>query len=208
MIDGIIFDLDGTLWDARDMLVKAWNNTLAKMGIDIVIDKEQLTPCLGLPLNEIADRLFPDSDRAEKDSIIETCCMDQLDILKKHGGILYDGLRETLERLKEKYKLIIVSNCRSGYIEAFLEAHRLWDMFDDHEDNGRTGLLKAENIRLVMERNGLKSAVYVGDTNMDAAACKKAGVPFIFASYGFGECSEYYARIDSFRQLSELMGMA
>ncbi len=205
MVDGVIFDLDGTLWDARNILVKAWNYTLNKMGIDIVIDVEKLTPCLGLPLSDIADRLFPDFDREKKDNIIEVCCNEQLGFLRQYGGILYDGLEETLAELKKSYKLMIVSNCRCGYIESFLEAHKLEDMFSDHEDNGRTGLLKAENIELVIERNNLKSAVYVGDTAMDGAACKKAGVPFIFAAYGFGDCGEYAARIESFKQLPEVV---
>ncbi|MBP5792253.1 MAG: HAD family hydrolase, partial [Spirochaetaceae bacterium] len=53
--------------------------------------------------------------------------------------------------------------------------------------NGDTGLLKDENIKLIVKRNGLKSPVYVGDTQGDADACAKAGVPIVYASYGFGK---------------------
>ncbi len=50
--------------------------------------------------------------------------------------------------------------------------------------------MKADNIRLIMERNHLEQVVYVGDTQMDADACKAAGVPIVFASYGFGTVKE------------------
>lgn len=33
----------------------------------------------------------------------------------------------------------------------------------------------------------MNSPVYVGDTMGDFLSCRKAGVPFVFASYGFGE---------------------
>ena len=59
--------------------------------------------------------------------------------------------------------------------------------FDDYECAGRTGLSKGDNIKLVVQRNHLQKPVYIGDTISDYAAARAAGVPFIFAEYGFGE---------------------
>ena len=77
----------------------------------------------------------------------------------------------------------------------------LEDYVIDHLCPGDTGVLKADNIRLVMERNGLKSAVYVGDTQGDADACKKAGIPMIYAAYGFGQVEEPQVTIASMEEL-------
>ena len=55
-----------------------------------------------------------------------------------------------------------------------------------------------------MERNGIESAVYVGDTQGDADACKKAGVPMIYAAYGFGDVKGDYVTIHSFDELLRL----
>ena len=52
-----------------------------------------------------------------------------------------------------------------------------------------------------MERNALSEAVYVGDTQGDANACKEAEIPMIYASYGFGEVEEAAASINSFDEL-------
>ena len=67
-----------------------------------------------------------------------------------------------------------------------------------------TGKLKAENIRLIMERNGIAEAVYVGDTQGDADACKEARIPMIYAAYGFGDVEGEYVTIHSFNELLSL----
>ncbi|MCR5469159.1 MAG: HAD family hydrolase, partial [Lachnospiraceae bacterium] len=87
-----------------------------------------------------------------------------------------------------------------GYIEILLEKYNLGEFVTDIECYGNNKKGKADNIKLLVERNGLKNPVYVGDTAGDKAACDEAGVPFIFASYGFGE-AEGIAKIDEFREL-------
>lgn len=96
---------------------------------------------------------------------------------------------------------MIVSNCQSGYIELFLRKTGLEPYITDTECYGDTGKNKDENIRLVVERNSLKHPVYVGDTQGDCDAAAKAGVPFVFASYGFGQADHADAVIASFDEL-------
>lgn len=67
------------------------------------------------------------------------------------------------------------------------------------------GKYKAENIELLVRRNRLASPVYVGDTQGDADASREAGVPFIFAAYGFGNADSCAARADSFSQLPDVL---
>ena len=55
---------------------------------------------------------------------------------------------------------------------------------------------KAENIRLVVARNGLQHPVYVGDTKGDEEAAHAAGVPFVHAAYGFGRAVQPEAVIE------------
>ena len=70
-----------------------------------------------------------------------------------------------------------------------------------------SGLTAEGVIRLILERNGLKNPVYVGDTQGDYEACKKADVPFIWAAYGFGrpEDEKYFAKIEKFCQLEDYL---
>lgn len=203
--DGILFDLDGTLWDSSYGVAEAWNIVLSRYPeLGIAISVEDVRGCMGLPMDEIGKKLFPGLSPLLQKKLMDECCVTENDYLAQHGGILYKGVEETLNKLHENHKLFIVSNCQDGYIECFLKAHHLFDRFDDFESWGRSGYKKAENNRLIMERNGLKNAVYVGDTQMDADAAALAGLPFIFASYGFGNATRFDAQIEQFADLLDL----
>ncbi|MBP0988402.1 MAG: HAD hydrolase-like protein, partial [Oscillospiraceae bacterium] len=94
-------------------------------------------------------------------------------------------------------------NCQEGYIETYLGKIPFADAFTDIESAGRTGLSKGENIRLVMERQGITDCVYVGDTQGDADAAAQAGVRFIHAAYGFGKVDACDAVLDDIRKLPQ-----
>ena len=97
----------------------------------------------------------------------------------------------------------MVSNCKDGYIQAFLDYYRLHEIFPDFESAGATGLTKGENIALVLSRNGFTTdeALYVGDTIWDMEASMKAGVDFLHAAYGFGSVPEGTPRVSSPREI-------
>ena len=94
---------------------------------------------------------------------------------------------ETLKELNKRYPLFVVSNCQAGYIELVFEKTGLGKYFTGHLCPGDSGEAKAANIRSIAKKYQLKAPVYVGDTFGDYQACQEAGVPFVFASYGFGQ---------------------
>ncbi|MEK3670699.1 HAD family hydrolase [Paenibacillus sp. FSL R10-2771] len=204
-MDSIIFDLDGTLWDSSDVVVAGWNSVLSNyQGVVNGVTKEDLQGIMGLQVDEAGRKLFPNIDEDTRHRILRECCEVECLCLAKQGGRLYEGLEEVLRALLAKYKLFIVSNCQAGDIEAFYEYHQLQKYFIDYENPGRTGLSKGENIKLVMERNHLSIPVYVGDTEGDRRAAGITGIPFVYASYGFGEVSSYDYVID---RLDGLLGL-
>ena len=54
---------------------------------------------------------------------------------------------------------------------------------------GATGKDKTANIKALISRYNLSNPVYVGDTAGDCTATHAAGIPFVWAAYGFGENS-------------------
>lgn len=202
MKTGILFDLDGTLWDSSRQVLVSWNETLEKQtGAATRITIEELLPLFGKPIEAIAESLFPELTQKQRMEIIEKCSEGEMEYLRREGGVLYPDLEKTLARLKEKYTLAIISNCPCGYIEVFLERHQLGGYFEDYECCGRTGLSKGENIRLVIERNQLAKAVYIGDTEGDCQAAAQAGIPFIHAAYGFGRTAKKTRSVQAFNEL-------
>lgn len=75
----------------------------------------------------------------------------------------------------------------------------------DMECYGDTLLSKGENIKLVMERNQIKDAIYVGDTIGDYNASVYAGIPFVYVDYGFGIVKTPDKRISDLIELLELV---
>lgn len=191
-IDSIIFDLDGTLWDSRKTVAKSWTKIVQESPLGKgSVTEEDLSKTMGLQIKEIAAMLFHYLNEQQQLELILACCQqEQIDLLRE-GGILYPQLEETLVALSARFRMFIVSNCQEGYIETFYDYHKLGKYFLDFENPGRTGLSKGENIQLIMERNNIKNAVYVGDTNGDMLAAQFAGIPFVYASYGFGQPEQY-----------------
>jgi phosphoglycolate phosphatase len=201
-LDSIIFDLDGTLWDSSEVVLKAWNIVI--QDYDMVkerITREARESIMGLQAHQIGNKLFPHLDKETSTKLIKHCCEEEKKFILKEGGKLYLDLELVLKKLSESYPLYIVSNCEGGYIETFLEYHKLGKYFKDIECAGNTGQSKGENIKLIMKRNNLKNPVYVGDTQGDCSAAGVANVPFVFASYGFGAVEKYDYKINDITEL-------
>lgn len=184
---GIVFDLDGTLWDSTENIVPAWNIVFRRhREIKFEITLAAMRNLMGKMIPDIAAEVFPMFSTQHGLDIIDECSQEEIRYLSEQGGVLYPGLQKTLDALREEYALYIVSNCQAGYIEAFLKFYKFTGYFNDMECSGQTAKPKGENIRLLIRRNNLTHAVYVGDTESDRDAAKAAGIPFILAEYGFG----------------------
>ena len=189
-MDSIIFDVDGTLWDSTEICAKAWTDAIHReTDLSLTIDAPTLKGLFGRLLPDIASVLFADYPKEEQLRLIELCCQEEHKALLAQCAPLYPALEDTLRQLKKKYRLFIVSNCQAGYIEVFLETSGLGSYFEGHLCPGDTGNAKADNIRQIIRDYNLKTPVYVGDTLGDFNATKDAGIPFDFASYGFGQVS-------------------
>ena len=276
--DSIIFDVDGTLWDATGTLAKAYSAASEEFyecfGLaPKSFTKEQIMGELGQPTIEIFHHLYPVldglcpndflrcfrhslsgdgmlaehmSERKEPSGFAGMKCLDaaryssdeadggpqtgdqessaaeedietiyeymvwrsmeyEYDFLRREGAEVYPLVQETLNTLKKRYRLFIVSNCEKGYIELFTGFSGTGKLFEGWLSYGDTGVEKDRTIHIIMERFGLKKPVYVGDILKDALSSRRAGVGFIWASYGFGEVPEDLrdARIGSFAELAD-----
>ena len=205
-IDGVIFDLDGTLWDSCRVVSESWGETLRRVcGAERGPGPEQIKSIMGMTAEEIADRLFSQYG-ARAQEICTQCIHGENDYIADHCGDLYPGIRETLSALAQRMPLFIVSNCLTGYIECFLKSSGLGAFFRDFVCAEDTGLTKAGNIALIAERNGVRRPVYVGDTVMDEQSAREADCLFIHAAYGFGSAVRPDAVIHAPAELPAVIG--
>lgn len=205
-MDGIIFDVDGTLWNSTDTVAESWTQAIRDASdLNLTVDSDMLKGLFGKTMEEIYEALFPRLSSEEKKRIGDLCFAYENALLEEKPGTLYEGVCETLQSLAQRTNLYIVSNCQCGYIEILLKTCHLEPFFQDTLCYGQTQTSKGQTIRTLMKRNDLQDVVYVGDTRGDADACTDAGIPFIFASYGFGTVPEADRRIDSIRELPGLL---
>lgn len=205
MKKGIIFDVDGTLWDSAKPVAESWTLMLERSYPELarIITPDDMYRNMGKTMDAIGADLFPGLAPDKRDEVMDACMRYENEYLADHPGVTYPNMKETLAALSREYGLYIVSNCQEGYIEALMAACGIASYISDTECFGATGRPKGDNIRLVMERNGLEKCLYVGDTAMDQEAAGKAGIPFVFASYGFGQASGADAVIGSLVELPQ-----
>ena len=205
MRKSIFFDLDGTLWDALVPLCESYNESMINNGLPYRFDLEDVRSFMGLTPEETAYLIFPDVDIKKGLEYFYICLNDELEYLKNHPGKLYDGEEEMLIELNKEYDLYVLSNADKGYIEKYLDAYGFKKYFKGHLCAGDTGLDKKDNIIYLMNKNGIREAVYVGDTKKDMEQSLGAGVKFIHAAYGFGEIPGYPYAISSPKELKGVL---
>ena len=201
--ESVIFDIDGTLWDSRALVAEGYNIQLRAEGLEqLCVTAEDLKPLFGKVMTEIADVIFAQIPSPERYALMDRCMATENDYLHQDPcRIGYPAVRETMARLAENHRLFIVSNSQQGYPELCIRKLGLGGYISGHLCFGDTGTEKGETIRRLMQRHGIESAVYVGDTQGDMEAADKAGIDFIFAAYGFGSPDRYAAKIEKFEDL-------
>lgn len=208
MNKAVVFDLDGTLWDSRVEVAHCWENLGKKLfGDYFVMDADFVQRQMGKTMAQIKDCVretygltFEQADEFEKHAFEA-----EVNHLSKHPGTIYNGVEQTITSLKKKgYKVFICSNCQKGYIETFLPLIKK-NLFDDYICFGDTHAEKYVSILEILIRNKIDFAYYVGDTEMDKEAARKAHVLFIYAAYGFGKVTNYFEKINKFEELDILL---
>lgn len=198
--DSVIFDLDGTMWDSLDGLTRAWDRIAGEHGYPGVFTFEAMKGLMGFTEKDIVDKYT--EVFGEETGPIVSDCLDRGDgSLEEDCVVIYEGLAETLAELSSRKPLFLVSNCKTSYMDRFLDISGCRKYFTSCVCEGTYGMPKAENIMRICSDFGLKTPVYVGDTIKDEKASRKAGVQFIHANYGFGTAEAPDAVISCISQL-------
>ncbi|MDE6311315.1 MAG: HAD family hydrolase [Muribaculaceae bacterium] len=186
--DSIIFDMDGTLWDAVDSYAAIWNKTLHDCAVEREpVTRRELIALMGKPLKVIASILVPGLDGPALDAFFAQLEANDLEMMPRLGGRLYPGVEDTLRELSGSgIPLYLVSNCGPEGLPMFMDYTGLRPYFRDWLSYGSTGCDKDVNIRTLVERYNLEKPLYVGDTVGDLRSTRRAGASFAWASYGFG----------------------
>lgn len=205
LYDSIIFDVDGTLWDSTPVVAKAYNKVFEVEGEEVRVDADRLKQLFGKPMDVIFQEIFPEKSPEECHRLGSACEEYENEMLLEESGYVYPEVKETIKKLSEKYRMFIVSNCQIGYIDLVMKACGITDMIEGHLCFGQTQTSKGQTMLRIMKEYDLKAPVYVGDIQGDADACAEAGIPIIWAKYGFGTVKQPEHTIEAFKDLADLL---
>lgn len=184
---GILFDLDGTLWDSAPVVTDSWMDYIQKnTDLPHRCTVSDMRGYMGKTFEQIAAEFLPDLPKAERDGLLKTLFAYEREYMPPREIPLFPDEESVIRQLAKEYKLAIVSNCDYGYIDVYLDKCGFPELFADYQYFDGLTRSKGENIIRVMKRNDIDSCIYIGDTQGDADSAKEAGVPFIHAAFGYG----------------------
>lgn len=186
----IIFDLDGTLIDSAPSILSSLQAALAAAAIcpNRPLDQNLIGP----PLAQIMAEVVGDEHQERIPEIMELFKV-HYDTTGYLNTIFYPGIPEMLAQLqKKKIDLYIATNKRITPTLKILN-HLGWSGFFKGVyslDHFKPAVADKSTMlaRVVYDLNYcVNDLVYVGDRSEDAEAAKKNRIPFLFASWGYGE---------------------
>lgn len=206
--ESLIFDIDGTLWDSRAILADAFHDALRDCGLrDLSVSAATFRPLFGTPLDALIRAVLPDFSPEEQQRVLARWLVRTDAHLENEAGpeIAYPNIRVTMEALAKKHRLFIVSNGHATYPGICARKLGFDHLIEGSLTFGETQAPKGETIRLLMQQHGIAGAAYIGDTQGDLEATQLAGIPFIWASYGFGAPRRWDAKILDFPELLTIL---
>lgn len=202
--EAIIFDLDGTLWNAITVTADGWNKALKNIGTTREITSDEVAKVTGKSALECIKILFPEFVDTYPNFKLILDRYERMEI-EDRGAKFYSGVIEGLKNLSQKKKIYLVSNCEDWYLELFFKFSELKSYFSDWNCYGLCSLSKGEMLLDMRNKHLLKNVVYVGDTAGDQEAAEFACLDFIHVSYGFGKVKKGTIAVSNFPELIEFL---
>ncbi len=188
-----IFDLDGTIMDSGEGIVRSVGYALDKMG---VTDYDERTNYrfIGPPLIDSFMEYY--SMNEEEAAKAVAYYRERYSVTGIYESHMYDGVRELLCELKRLgVKLYIGSSKPEKFVRMILEKQGILDLFDfvagatfDESRNNKEQVLTYLFEQVKIDPN---SAVMVGDRYHDIEGAHYMGIPCIAVLYGFGNETEF-----------------
>ncbi len=206
-IEAVLFDLDGTLFDTREFIFRAFRHSLRKH-TNKRVKWEDIEHVLGKPLIDCYGILFPSGD-------MEVLCQTHKDFQANNLHLVkpFAKSRATLKKLVEegiknglvssRHNDTLSDNLKATKIDYLLEVVITADDVTNHKPHPEP-LLKALDALKVSPKN----ALMVGDTDVDILAGKNAGMRTVGVTYGFHGARIVDAKPDwVIDDISELWGI-
>ncbi len=201
-IDSIIFDMDGTLWNATDSYAKIWNVTCHDFGMEAGFMGKDLVQFMGMSIESIIEHLLGRNMTVDKAVFLKRLMENEDALMPQLGGVMFSGVKESLEKLSVDFRLFMLSNCSARGLKNFVNYTGTAHLFEGLLTQGERPVEKCENLQYLASKFSLKNPTYVGDTQGDCNQCHAAGMPFTYAAWGFGHCDNAEWKFNTIEEMT------
>ena len=183
----ILFDLDGTLTDSGEGIMKCAKLALSTFGVPIP-DEKAMRTFIGPPL----DHSFRRFHMAEKDIKPAIAVFrERYTAVGKYENFPYPGIHDLLQKLKDQGHSLCVATSKPEVMALDILHHFELDRYFD-KITGATldcsRISKEDVINFLLNSLGNpQNLLMVGDTEFDVIGAKAHGIKTIGVTWGYGE---------------------
>lgn len=188
--DYLIFDLDGTISDPKDGIVRSINYALEAHGFEHQTEQE-LVKVIGPPLDSAFSTLASSNDSTLITSLVAKYRERYSDVGYSEN-CLYSGVVEALNKLSSihEIKLGVCTSKRVDFAERILELFSLRHHFI-FVDGGEIGIEKWQQLSSLLDHSIInRKSVMIGDRYIDITAAHKNNLHSAGVLWGYGSQSE------------------
>ncbi|APW47382.1 HAD-IA family hydrolase [Rhodoferax antarcticus] len=195
--DLVMFDLDGTLVETAPEIMDAVNDALQRFSLPEVTQK-QVDDWIGHGTLELLVKALAQITGFAPETVRASALLNQIVPVYNMAynarcgtrSHLYPQVRETLVALREqRARLVVVTNKESRYTQVVLDVHQITSLFDMviSGDTFATKKPSPVGVNSCLERFSVapERALFVGDSSIDVATARAAGVPVWMLPYGY-----------------------
>lgn len=186
----VIFDLDGTLSDSAEGIVKSINYALPKLGFE-AHPVEDLLQYIGPPLNTIIERLTGKSDEEFLLKGVKIFRERYFSIGYKEN-VLYEGIAGSLKKLTDRGDILCVATAKRQDIAKNVLRYFEIDKYFTQVHGSDLFRKKTDLLRDMINDPTLNNRpmIMIGDRDSDFMAASEAGMPSLGVKWGYGNEEE------------------
>ncbi|MGH1284032.1 HAD hydrolase-like protein [Bacillus toyonensis] len=213
MLQALIFDMDGTLFQTDKILELSLDDTFNHLRSlqlwDTVTPIDKYREIMGVPLPKVWETLLPDHSIEVREQTDAYFLERLIENIKRRKGALYPNVKEVFTYIKENNcSIYIASNGLKAYLQAIVSYYALdqW-VTETFSIEQIQSLNKSDLVKTILNKYDIKDAVVIGDRLSDINAAKDNGLLAIGCNFDFAQEDEL-ARADIvIDDLMELKGI-